>query len=142
MLGLKNVISLASLCVVALAVAACDRNSDLQRDLEQFVGHWVAEYSYDGSYHDITGEDEYQFHYNKTGTYYKRNRQEDFEWDLGSNSSLVLTFFKNQNVAGSAKKEKDREERYFYSWDDEGDLMLSSYRNMRIYNAYRYKLQR
>lgn len=102
---------------------------------EQMVGHWVSDYEYDGyRTYDCWGESEYSFHANGTGEYYYYDEwgyrvSDFFRWDV-TRSNIRITF-DNSNYYGSTLY-------FYYEWDRDGDLLLSTDYNLREYIAYRY----
>ena len=126
-------LTMFTLMVMALALTACHWNDD--RDYEQIVGHWISDYSYDGyRTYDAWGDEEYNFHYDGTGEYGFYDEWGDwvmyrFRWDTASRRSIELRF---DDYYGYSYV------RFYYEWDRDGDLLLSTDPNMREYLAFRY----
>ncbi len=131
---MKRLTAYSLLLLMLLGLTACNWRNNDDPLYDQIVGHWVADYEYDGyRTYDCWGASEYYFHSNGTGEYiyfdeWGREVYVRFTWDV-SRSTIRVTYLDTQYADTYY---------FYYEWDRDGDLLLSTDPNLREYIAYRY----
>lgn len=132
---MKKIYHIATLLLVMLALNSCGDEPRWYED--DIIGHWTAEYYYDGNHffnlaaYDV---DHFTFYRGGTGRYegyddYGHLYYTDFDWDFFGRDQIEISFYEGGRRSYL---------RYYYDWDRDGYLLLSESPNFYTYIGYRY----